>query len=150
MPEPVTVWKVVLARGRAPVDVRGTLSLDDDALVFVDDREGATTRIRFSEVADAKRLRGSPVLMVRRSDPNEGAVAFYFAEPPPLKGPDPATAPLRESGPPSPFAALRKPTQRRQRRQNAGYLATYGRSLKPTLQAWAIEVRARVEASRGR
>lgn len=150
MPEPLTVWKVVLSKGRPPVDVRGTLSLDDEALVFVADGEVAETRIRYTDVAEAKRLRGSPVLLIRRSDPGLGALAFYFAEPPPLQGPDPATATLRETGPVSPLAALRKPSQRRQRRQNAGYLAAYGRSLKPTVVAWTAEIRARVEASRGR
>lgn len=150
MPEPITVWKVVLSKGRLPADVRGTLSLDDEGLVFVADGEVAGTRIRYTDVAEAKRLHGSPVLMIRRSDPELGAVAFYFAEPPPLRGPDPATAPLRETGPMDPLAALRRPSQRRQRRQNAGYLAAHGRSLKPTLVAWTSEVRARIEASRGR
>lgn len=140
MPEPVTVWKVELVRGREPIDMRGTLSMSDDALVFEDD-EGTTIRLRFADVETAKRLRGSPVLVVRHADRTRGETAFYFTEPPPLHPPDPATLSLRE-------AARRKPSQRRQRRDNTGYLSGHGRVLRPTIEAWAIETRARILATR--
>ncbi len=140
MPEPVAVWKVELVRGREPIDVRGTLSMSDDALVFEDD-DGAMTRLRFVDVETAKRLRGSPVLVVRHVDRTLGETAFYFTEPPPLHPPDPATLSLRE-------ATRRKPSQRRQRRDNTGYLAGRGRTLRPTIEGWATETRAKILAAR--
>jgi hypothetical protein len=140
MPEPITVWKVELVRGSEPLDVRGTLSMSDDALVFADD-DGAATPIRFADLETAKRLRGSPVLVIRHVDRARGETAFYFTEPPPLQPPDPATLSLRE-------ATRRKPSQRRQRRDNTGYLAGHGRALRPTIEGWATETRAKILATR--
>lgn len=141
VPDPVTVWKVELVRGREPLDVRGILSLGDDALEFTDD-EGAVTLIAFSEVARAKRLRGSPVLLIARTGANAGETAFYFAQPPSLRPPDPASLSLRE-------ATRRRPSKRRQQRDNTGYLTGFGTMLKPTIDAWAAEVRDRVARERG-
>lgn len=145
MPEPVTlwpatVWKVELVRGREPVDVRGTLSLTEDALVF-DADDGATVTISFAETARVRRVLGSPILVISRLDPAAGEIAFYFAEPPPLHPPDPATLPLRE-------ATKRRPSQRRQQRHNSAYLTGHGTALKPTIKAWVTEVRSRVEQTR--
>jgi hypothetical protein len=119
MLEPVVVWKVELRRGRDPVDVEGTLTLTDDALVF-EDLDGDTTSIDFSEIDRARRQRMSPILLVRHRDTSLGETAFYFAQPPPLGPPDP----------------------------NTGYLSTKGTVLKPTIQAWVDEVRAKVIAAR--
>ena len=148
MPEPVTVWKVDLVRGVPPVEVRGTLSMTDEGVVFEPDEGAAVTRIAFTEAARVKRLRGSPVLVIQKTARGAGATAFYFAEPPPLHPADPATLSLRDAGPPSPLAATRRPSERRHRRQNAGYLASKGRMLKPTLHAWASEIRAGIETAR--
>jgi hypothetical protein len=149
MPHPVTVWKVDLVRGKPPVEVRGTLTLAAGALVFQADGTAATTTIALADASGVKRLRGSPVLVISHAARDAGATAFYFAEPPPLHPADPATLSLRDAGPPSPMAAMRRPSPRRHRRQNAGYLAGQGRMLKPTLNAWASEVRAGIEAARG-
>ena len=116
------------------------LSMTDDALVFADD-DGVATRLRFADVDTAKRLRGSPVLVIRHVDRVKGETAFYFTQPPPLQPPDPATLSLRE-------ATQRRPSQRRQRRSNTGYLAGHGRALRPTIEAWATETRAKVLAAR--
>jgi hypothetical protein len=140
MLEPVVVWKVELRRGRDPVDVEGTLTLTDDALVF-EDLDGDTTSIDFSEIDRARRQRMSPILLVRHRDTSLGETAFYFAQPPPLGPPDPATLSLRE-------ATRRRPSKRRQQRDNTGYLSTKGTVLKPTIQAWVDEVRAKVIAAR--
>jgi hypothetical protein len=141
MPEPVTVWKVELVRGREPIDVRGTLCLTRDALEFEDD-DGETTRIRFDRVDRVRRLKISPVLVVRHLDRAAGETAFYFVEPPPLHPPDPGTLPLRE-------ATRRRPSKRRQHRDNTGYLTGKGTALKPTIQGWVSEVQERVSAARG-
>lgn len=141
MPEPVSVWKVELRRGQEPIDVPGTLTLTDDALVF-EDTAGAVTRVVFTDIVRVKRQRLSPILLVSRRDPSLGETAFYFAEPPPLRPPDPATLPLRE-------ATRRRPSKRRQQRDNTGYLSTQGSMLRSTIQAWVDEVRPKVAAAKG-
>lgn len=148
MPEPVTVWMVHLRRGVAPAEVEGTLSLEADALVF-SHGTGEVTRIRLADAQTAKRLRGSPVLMLRwRRDAERRETAFYFRQPPPLEPPDPTTTSLRSAGvAPSPMAAMRRPSKRRQKRSNAQYLAMSGGMLKPTLKTWASEVSAGIAAA---
>jgi hypothetical protein len=146
--EPVQVWKVDLVRGRPPVDIAGTLTIGDDALVFERADGAGTVRIAFTDAAGAKRLRGSPVMVVRRMERAAGSVAFYFAEPPPLRPADPATVPLSQSGPPSPFAGLRRSSQRRHNRRNAGYLTSRSKELRPAVQAWTSLVRVKIEEAR--
>lgn len=141
MPESVAVWKVELRRGLEPIDVAGTLTMADAGLVF-EDEDGATTRIAFADIARARRQRLSPILIVRHRDPTRGETAFYFAEPPPLRPPDPAELSLRE-------ATRRRPSKRRQQRDNTGYLSTKGTALKPTIEAWAEQIRAGVVAAGG-
>jgi hypothetical protein len=66
VPAPTTVWAVELGRDSALAEIKGSLSLTSDALVF-------TPR-------DEKR----PPLAVART-------AFYFVQPPPLDRPEPTT-----------------------------------------------------------
>jgi hypothetical protein len=140
VPEPITVWMVRLERGRTDVDVKGRLSLEEDALVFRDLQE-QPVRFAFEEVRRAKRLRGSPVLMVTWiRQATEHRTAFYFTPPPPM---EPA-----ETTPGSGFGALRRPkSKRRQSRDNVRYLQMSNSVRKPTIQAWADEVTARIPRS---
>lgn len=142
MPEPVTVWKVVLRRG----DVRereGTLSLDDDALVFEEPATASRTRMAFSAIRSVKRLRGSPVLMIAHVESDEVVrTAFYFAQPPPLELSTraPGGASERQIGP---IAASRRSSRRRHQRDNVRYLTARAGRMKGPIDAWVMEIRAR-------
>lgn len=142
MPEPVTVWKVVLRRG----DVRereGTLRLDDDALVFEEPATASSTRMTFTTIRSVKRLRGSPVLMVAHVESDEVVrTAFYFAQPPPLE------LSTETSGGASerlvgPIAASRRSSKRRHQRDNVRYLTARAGRMKGPIDAWVAEIRSR-------
>lgn len=144
MPEPVTVWKVRLRRG----DLReheGTLRLDDDALVFEDTASTDETRLEFSAIRSAKRVRASPILLVAHEDRGERVeTAFYFSQPPPLD------ASSRRGGEAAskdralpPLASVRGSSRKRHQRENVRYLTARSGSLKPTIEAWVQEIGAR-------
>ncbi len=137
MPTPTTVWMVAL--GRSPDEVKGTLSLDTEAVVFTPEVGGTPIRIVLAETRTVRRLRISPVLIVRQRGGDR--TAFFFAQPPPLgqRDPDPEGVSLRSA---------RRTGKRRQQRRNSSYLAANGHTLKPTLIAWASELAAAVAASR--
>lgn len=143
--EPVTVWRVQLRRGDVR-DREGTLRLDDDALVFVHGSSQSETRVPFAEIRSARRVKGSPILIVVHDDGAERAeTAYYFSQPPPLEAPPPGSAGTTLTGRPlGPFAAMRRTSKRRHQRENVKYLATKAGGLKPTIQAWADEIGARV------
>jgi len=63
MPEPTRVWMVPLGRDKI-TEIPGTLSLDEAELVF-DAKDGSfERRFSFAEMRKAKRIYGSPVLIV--------------------------------------------------------------------------------------
>lgn len=137
MPRAVTVWAVELAKDAAPEEVKGTLELDLEGLLFTPSEETRTVlRIAVGEVQKVRRLRGSPVLMVERITPiGTRRTAFYFVQPPPL-GTLLGEAVERPSG----LAAFRSP-KRKARRDNVNYLGLMNREKKATLDAWVRAVK---------
>ena len=142
MPEAVTVWAVQLRSGLTR-ERKGTLSLEADALAFAAD-DGSGVRIAFEDVRKARRLRGSPVLLVAHEiDGRTERTAFYFAQPPPLEA---FTGERPER--PSPLAFGRG-GRRKARRQNVSYLGTWNRELKAAVAEWERAVREAVRDGRG-
>jgi len=152
VPEAVTVWMVPLSRG-GMVERKGVLSLDDDAVIFVESKAGAEHRFEAGTLSRAKRVRGSPVLILVHKDGDVARqTAFYFAQPPPLTPPDPATASLPRSSqgrPMGPFAAARRTSKRRHMRSNLTYLTMASPTSKGEIQAWVDEINAMIGAGRG-
>jgi len=143
MPEAVIVWAVQLRSGLTH-ERKGTLSLEVDALAFAADDGSGRVRIAFEAVRKARRLRGSPVLLVTHDlDGRTERTAFYFAQPPPLEAP--AGDRLER---PSPLAFGRG-GRRKARRQNVGYLGTWNRELKAAVAEWEQAVREGVRGSEG-
>lgn len=147
---PVTsvVWMVPLGRERVP-EVRGTLQLTDDALVFTEHGGGVERRFRYDAVSRARRVRGSPVLMVTsESNGRRRQTAFYFAQPPPLAPPDPGEESLPGSAisgrPAGPFGALRRSSKRRHQRTNITYLASASSGKKQEIRDWVAEINERI------
>jgi hypothetical protein len=143
----VTVWMVELGGGRPPTDTRGRLSIEEEALVFEAHETASRMAIPFADAHRAKRLRLSPVLLLRwREASRDRQTAFYFVQPPPLEPPE---QPVSVT-PPGPFEMLRGPSKRRQRRQNANFLTVNAGPLRPTILAWADELERRIaDARRG-
>ena len=113
----MTVWAVELGKDVQPDEIRGTLELATQALLFTPS-DDARTPLRFplSEIRKVRRLRGSPVLMVERtSTSGTRRTAFYFVQPPPLNA-ILGTTVERPSG----LSAFRNP-KRKARRDNVGY-----------------------------
>jgi hypothetical protein len=134
VPEATTVWAVDLLR-EPKKDRQGTLSLQPEHLVFEPRAQGAAViRIPLRSIKKARRLRGSPVLLVvhERNGTNV-EVAFYFVQPPPL---EPV---LGQGERPTPFSFGRA-SKRRARRQNVGYLGFSGRDKRQEIQGWARAV----------
>jgi hypothetical protein len=151
MPEDVTVWMVRLDQGRALDDIRGTLTLDDDAVIFTDSSSGSQTRFPLVGLRKPKRVRGSPILMLAdQAGAGTRRTAFYFSQPPPLRPPEPdATSPSGagpDSRPVGPFGAFRRTSKRRHMRTNIGYLTTMNANHKPVIDAWVAEIGARMDA----
>lgn len=143
VPPSVTVWAVDLVPGSALEEVKGSLALADDALVFTPhDGHHRERRYHLADVAKARRLRGSPVLSIV-CETREGSkqVAFYFVQPPPLERPDET----RRQGL-SPFG---RPTKRKVRRQNVSYLGLANREKREVLREWEHRVREAVRTARG-
>ena len=141
VPDPITVWMVRLERGWTAHDVKGTLSLEEDALVFTGSDE-RRSRFAFEHVRSAKRVRGSPVLIVTTTQTGtQLRTAFYFAQPPPME-PD-------DTVPTVGFSLMRRPkSKRRVTRENARYLQVSNPVRKPTIQAWADAVTERIRPAR--
>lgn len=143
MPAPVTVWRVELNAGSSLEEVKGSLSLAGDALVFtVEDDPGPGRRYPLREVARARRLRGSPVLILERSTPQgPRRTAFYFVPPPPL---------VRRDEPAGPsLTGLRGGGKRRSRRKNVSYLGFMNRQKKPLVQEWVRQIELAAARVRG-
>ncbi len=145
--EPVTVWRVQLRRGDVG-DREGTLRLEDDALVFEDRASASEIALPLGDIRSARRVRGSPILIVAHDESGERAeTAYYFSQPPPLEASPPGSVGTSSTGRPlGPFAAMRRTSKRRHQRENVKYLATKAGALKPTIQAWVDEISARARA----
>ena len=147
MPDPTTVWMVQL--DRSPDDVEGTLTLGAGSVRFAASEGGTTREIVLTDINRVKRIWGSPVLMVHSVEDGERHVtAFYFSKPPPLH----ASAKENDEPPPTligPFNRNRPPSKRKQRRNNAGYLAKASNLVSEEVRIWAKETRAAIAAARG-
>ncbi len=151
MPVPVTVWMVKLERGGDLRDVKGTLRMDEDAVVFVDRKSHGETRVPFGATRKVKRVFGSPVLILGWRDGGgaRSETAFYFVQPPPIPTESGGAMPEREAlrqPRPTIGTVFRPPSRRRQRRESIGYLAARSREAKVTIRVWAEEIRARTRA----
>lgn len=151
MPEVSTVWMVRLDRGSVAEDVRGTLELEDDAVVFTEAASGERTRFPFEELHKPSRVRGSPILLLaERFAGGLRRTAFYFSEPPPLRPPEPGSTSLPGAGleprPMGAFGAFRRSSKRRHMRSNLGYLTKANADHKAAIQAWVVEIGARLHA----
>jgi hypothetical protein len=142
VPAAITVWMVDLGPASGLEEVQGSLALASDALVFTPRSEGPERRFTLREVVQARRLRGSPILMIATgSAAGSTRTAFYFVQPPPLERSE-------DPGRLGPFGAVRS-SRRRVRRQNATYLGSWNREKKGLVREWEREVRAAAEAARG-
>jgi hypothetical protein len=142
VPTSVTVWAVELRAGASPQEIRGTLALTSDALVFTPhDEPHPERRYPLQDLARVRRLRGSPVLMiVRESAEGPKRTAFYFVQPPPLQRPE---EPIR----PTPLSFGRS-SRRKIRRQNVSYLGLWNREKLGLLREWERQVKTAVAAAR--
>ena len=147
MPKPITVWAVELEKDARLEDVKGTLRLAEEALVFTPrDEARPEARIALDEIAKVRRLRGSPVLMVVRSTPaGERRTAFYFVQPPPIAI---ITGETVERPKTRSISDLRNP-RRKARRQNVSYLGVMNREKKQALSEWVRAVRAAIANGSG-
>jgi len=148
MPEPTTVWMVHLRRGEEPTEVKGAIDLAGDALVFTGDPDGEPVSFPFAGVRRAKRLRGSPVLLLEwESDGDPRKTAFYFSQPPPLDLPEQGQTTLPgdpfTTRPTGAFGAIRRSSKRRHQKTNIQYLQTVGIKQKDLIQAWVDEIMGR-------
>jgi hypothetical protein len=146
MPGPTIVWMVHLSRGDSPDGVRGTLSMEDDALVFSPATGGMPARFPLESVRRAKRLVGSPVLRLDWNDTGTAShTAFYFVEPPPLRPADSTSRSVQEPAP-GPLGPLmpRRRSRHFQMRDNVKYLQTTGIGTKELISAWAAEIGERL------
>jgi hypothetical protein len=146
--EPATVWMVHLgARGKAE-EIKGTLTLGEAGLEFVERRSGADVRFDYADIRRAKRIRGSPVLLLDWTrDGSSRRTAFYFTQPPPLSQP-PRSPTLTPQGPLGHLTRA-TPSKRQIARMNLGYLRSTSASHKETVRAWQEAVRERVRNGDG-
>lgn len=145
------MWMVRLDRGKADEDVRGTLELEEDAVVFTEAASGARTRFTFEGLRKPSRVRGSPILLLaERSAAGSRRTAFYFSQPPPLRPPEQGSTSLPGAGleprPVGAFGAFRRSSKRRHMRSNLRYLTAANADQKAVIQAWVAEIGARLRA----
>jgi hypothetical protein len=137
MPDARQVWMVRLRRGDTS-EVAGTLNLLEEGLSFVPKDGSYDMRIPVTTIRRARRIRGSPVLVIRHEVANEVVeTAFYFTQPPPMPRAD--SDPARTTGNP-----LRRKTKRKTMRKNAGYLTTMNATHKQDVAAWLSSIEERM------
>jgi hypothetical protein len=143
MPEAVTVWAVELGRG-VMRERRGTLSLASDALVFEAADGFSHIRIALADLSRARRVRGSPVLMIaHRGSTGSERTAFYFVQPPPLD-------PVRGGGSDRvSVMSMARQSRRRTRRQNVSYLGVWNQEKKQEVAEWQRAIRSAAGAAHG-
>jgi len=142
MPSPVIVWAVELEPGSSLEEVQGSLTLETEALVFTPrEGHGSERRYQLAEVARARRLRGSPVLLIVHEPSREPRrTAFYFVQPPPLVPPDESRKAV--------LGPLAGGSPRKVRRRNASYLGFSNRQKKQVLREWERAVQAALAGER--
>lgn len=146
VPDSTIVWLVQLGTGIPPNEVRGRLQLGATGLEFTAVPPGADTRIEYAEIRKARRIRGSPVLLVDWQ--REGAkrrTAFYFSQPPPLK-PAPRSPEIVPPGPLGPFTRA-TPSRRQVARMNLGYLRSTSVTNRELLRDWERAVSERMNGT---
>ena len=146
MPDSTIVWLVHLGVGIPPTEVRGRLVLGETGLEFTAVAPGADATIQYAEIRKARRIRGSPVLLVDWL--HEGAkrrTAFYFSQPPPLKAEErsPTVVP---PGPLGPFTRS-TPSRRQVARMNLGYLRSTSVTNRELLREWERAVSERMNGA---
>jgi hypothetical protein len=145
----VTVWMVHLGRSGKPEEIKGTLTLGETGLEFVERRSGADVTFDYATIRRAKRIRGSPVLLLDWTrDGSSRRTAFYFTQPPPLSQP-PRSPTLPPQGPLGHLTRA-TPSRRQVARMNLGYLRSTSASHRETVRAWQEAVQERVRNGRGR
>jgi hypothetical protein len=123
------VWAVRL--GGLQREVKGFITLEDDALVFESADGSPGDRIPLRDLRRAKRIRGSPVLVIHYETESEDArAAFYFSKPPPVDPP-----------------GVKK---RRARRQAVHYLEMANVEIKEEVKAWERAVRDAMRSAKER
>ena len=86
---PSSVWMV--NRETGPDGWRGTINLEEEALVFRPADGGRPREYAYAEIRRARRVRGTPVLELRLEPTSDlKLVGFFFVQPPSL---DPDNAP---------------------------------------------------------
>lgn len=144
--EPVEVWMVHLGAGSKPPEVRGTLTLGEEGLEFVERKTRADVMFDFGSIRRAKRIKGSPVLLVDwRKDGEDRKTAFYFSQPPPLDA-VPRSPTIEPRGALGPFTRA-TPSKRQVARMNLGYLRSTSATNKKVVRAWAEAVTERAGLS---
>ena len=144
--EPIEVWMVHLGAGSKPPEVRGTLTLGEEGLEFVERKTGADVMFDFGSIRRAKRIKGSPVLLVDwRKDGEDRKTAFYFSQPPPLDA-VPRSPTIEPRGALGPFTRA-TPSKRQVARMNLGYLRSTSATNKKVVRAWAEAVTERAGLS---
>jgi hypothetical protein len=123
------VWAVRL--GGLQREVKGFMVLEDDALVFESSDGSPGDRIALTDLRRAKRIRGSPVLVVHYVTESEDArAAFYFSKPPPVDPP-----------------GVKK---RKARRQAVHYLEMSNVDIKEEVKAWERAIRDAMKSAKAR
>jgi hypothetical protein len=122
--------------------VKGSLALETAALVFTPgDGHAAERRYPLAEVSRARRLRGSPVLLIVHEPARPARrTAFYFVQPPPLAPPDESRKAI--------LGPLASGSPRKVRRRNASYLGVSNRQMKQVLREWERAVQEALTAAR--
>jgi hypothetical protein len=121
------VWAVRL--GGLQREVQGSIALEEEALVFESSDGSSGERIALTDVRRAKRIRGSPVLVVHYVTESEAArAAFYFAKPPPVEP-----------------EGVKK---RKARRQAVHYLEMANVDIKEEVKAWERAIRDAMKTAR--
>lgn len=142
--EPVEVWMVHLGTRSKPPEVRGILTFGEEGLEFVERKTGADVMFDFGSIRRAKRIKGSPVLLVDwRHEGEDRKTAFYFSQPPPLD-PVPRSPTIEPRGPLGPFTRA-TPSKRQVARMNLGYLRSTSATNRKVVRAWAEAVTERAE-----
>ena len=120
-------------------EVPGSLSIAGEHLLFEAKDGTIERRFEFSAIRKAKRIVGSPVLIVVHK---EGKTAFYFTQPPPLTPAPPSADPDRLS----PLGQLRggRRSKRKHVRTNATYLTSSNFSKKREVKEWVAAIAERI------
>jgi hypothetical protein len=143
VPESTIVWLVHLGAGIPPTEVRGRLHLGEAGLEFTAVPPGVDARIEYAEIRKARRIRGSPVLLVDwQHEGSKRRSAFYFSQPPPLE-PVPRSPTIVPPGPLGPFTRS-TPSRRQVARMNLGYLRSTSARNRELLREWERAVSERV------